>query len=294
MCRFFILICNSGKNIDPARLAKCLLFDDHSLFKQCYKPPFTPKYPIGIVDDTNHSLNLDGYGLGFYFNNKNINSAKMYKNIIPPWNDTNLHNLLQIIDSNIIFAHIRATYPIQKCAHNLSISSPVHIHNCHPFCYNEYMFCHNGLIGSFFNGKNRKAIINHINDDLLLKIQGNTDSEYVFYLILTFVFNRISLFSELSGVSKLSMTRAIIKTINFLSKIDQKSKLSFNSAFTNKKEVIITRYSNYGVPPSLYFKRTKKCIMIASEPINNKGWELIKANHILTIKKSKIRMKKIN
>lgn len=270
MCRLAIIL--SKKNIKNNYIANIFWFKEHSIFKQCYKEPYTP---YDESNPRNHNINLDGYGIGFYV--KKL--AKKYTNIIPSWNDVNLFHILPYIKTKTLMIHLRAVDPLVqsnfKYIGNQS-KTPVHSFNCHPFVYKNWMFSHNGFIESFYDGKTRKKIINKIKDELLLNIMGNTDSEYLFYLILTYIKN---------GNTPIISIKKVIK---YLNKISKDSTISINIILTNGIFTYVTRYINKNniKPPSLYYIKNNDNIIISSEPFdkNNNLWKLIDKNSIIKIK----------
>ena len=265
MCRLLFVLSNN--DLTKKNIRDLLWFQEHSIFKQCYKDPYTP---FDESNPRNHSVNLDGYGIGFY----NDNLPKKYTNIIPSWNDVNLFQMIPYIKTNILMVHIRAVDPLVednfKYIGNQS-QTPVHVYNCHPFTYERYMFCHNGFIEAFYKGNLRKKIINQIDDDLLLKIKGNTDSEYLFYLIMTF-------FKKSNNI-----TNAIKTSINFINNLDPTLTFSMNIIITNGSITVGTRYINKDNlnPPSLYYYKSDDKMYISSEPLqkNNSNWKLVKKIH---------------
>src|SRR5580765_2361778 len=114
--------------------------------------------------------NGDGFGLGWYDKQK---YPGLFRSIRPAWNDLNLLDLAEHIESPLFLAHVRAT----SCA-------TVQETNCHPFRYKNWLFVHNGEI--FEIEKFRKRLIEAVADEYFSSIMGTTDSEVMFYLALTF------------------------------------------------------------------------------------------------------------
>ena len=224
-----------------------------------------------------HEFNVDGFGI--LTCNSHNNDYFLYTNTVPPWNDHNLRPVTKMIRTKFIFSHIRAIKPF-------SPYSSVHIFNCHPFIYKDFAWMHNGDVSKFL--ENKYKIIKRIDDEFIPFIKGNSDSEYIFYLFLTFLKenknkNYIDIFNILFSW--------IIKEINGSS--------SLNIALTDKKNIICSRFIANSIdnPPSLYYKSTQDSIMVSSEPIFYcNDWVLLEKNHILyfnTLDK-KINTKKIN
>lgn len=244
MCRFTLILAKN--NLSKQFLDKVLFFDDNSIFKQCYLPPYVPQ---DEGNPRNNSINLEGYGIGYYLNNKS--DPIIYKNTIPSWNDYNFIQHMKMLEANNILIHIRATK-------RNSNHSPVHIYNCHPFIFKNYLYCHNGYVQQFYNGKIRKTIINFIDDNLLLKIGGNTDSEYLFYIILTFIKNGNTLVDS------------VVETIKFIVNLCPKSVLSMNIVLSDGEQTVVTRYINLDKydPPSLYVCLNHDRVVVSSEPLS--------------------------
>jgi len=273
MCRLFIYCGNS------ILLKKILYNEKHSIFKQSYHKKFTPLLKELNIRD--HELNIDGFGVSWYNknnNNKNKNKNNnpcLYSSLKTPWCDDNLKRLCNILESSLIFAHVRGIKPF-------SSNYLVHEYNCHPFIYKNYSFMHNGDISNFNSMK--KDIINKLDNNIFQLIKGNTDSEYIFALII----------NELEINNNKDYIIIIKKIIKYL--ISFKNTMSLNLAFTDGETIICTRYinSNLEEPPSIYYKKSNDNIIISSEPIDYKDdWILIDKNSILIYKNNNIIINKI-
>jgi len=81
----------------------------------------------GLIDESLHSrmgaetTNGDGFGVGWYGVRDSSNPAR-YRSVNPAWNDFNMRELADHIETPLFLAHIRA-----------AIGSPVQQTNCHPF-----------------------------------------------------------------------------------------------------------------------------------------------------------------
>jgi len=117
------------------------------------------------------------------------------------------------------------------------------------------------------------SIDNNIDYKILSNLKGNTDSEYIFLLIISFLKD--------STINIKNIKNAILEVINFIKTITTQV-FSFNIAITNGKFIIFTRYiSNHEKPPSLYYKFFDKNICISSEPIDiDDEWIYIPKNVI--------------
>jgi predicted glutamine amidotransferase len=128
-----------------------------------------------LIDQSLHSTlgaettNGDGFGVGWYGVG---NAPGVYHSVEPAWNDRNLRDMAQHIESPVVFAHIRA-----------STGSAVQETNCHPFRHGRWLWQHNGGIREFQTVKRDLAIA--VDPSLYASIEGSTDTEVFFYLALS-------------------------------------------------------------------------------------------------------------
>jgi predicted glutamine amidotransferase len=129
-----------------------------------------------LVDQSLHSrlgaepTNGDGFGVGWY---GAPDTPGMLHSTEPAWNDRNLRELAGHISSRLFFTRIRA-----------AIGSAVQETNCHPFRHENWLFMHNGYINEFAAIK--RDLVLAIDPSLYPEIQGQADTEVLFYLALTF------------------------------------------------------------------------------------------------------------
>ncbi|HTS74053.1 MAG TPA: class II glutamine amidotransferase [Gaiellaceae bacterium] len=129
-----------------------------------------------LIDQSLHShlgaetTNGDGFGVGWYGDK---HTPGVYRSVEPAWNDRNLRNLAAHIRSQLVLAHVRA-----------AIGSAVQETNCHPFCYGQWLFMHNGFIGDFH--KVKRDLVLAVDPSLYPSIEGSSDTEIFFFLALTF------------------------------------------------------------------------------------------------------------
>ena len=116
-------------------------------------------------------VNGDGFGLGWF--SPNTGKPSRYRSTEPAWNDENLREIAETLESGAFIAHVRA-----------AIGSPVQQSNCHPFRHGGTLFVHNGFVRDFHRIK--RDVVLRIDPELYPYIVGSTDSEHLFYLALTF------------------------------------------------------------------------------------------------------------
>jgi predicted glutamine amidotransferase len=132
----------------------------------------------GLIDESLHSrmgaetTNGDGFGVGWYLERDRSLPAR-YRSVNPAWNDANLRELADHIESPLFLAHIRA-----------AVGSPVQQTNCHPFRYGRWLFVHNGFLAEF--QALRRDLLLAVDPSIFRGIAGSADSELLFHLALTF------------------------------------------------------------------------------------------------------------
>ncbi len=138
------------------------------------KALYTPAH--SLIDQSLHSrlgaepTNGDGFGIGWYDTEP---IPGVFRSIEPAWNDQNLREVSSHIRSHLFLAHIRA-----------AIGSAVQQTNCHPFRHGRWLFMHNGFIDGLDLIK--RDLVLAIDESLFPEIKGQTDTELLFYLALTF------------------------------------------------------------------------------------------------------------
>jgi glutamine amidotransferase len=129
-----------------------------------------------LVDQSLHSrlgaetTNGDGFGVGWYGARP---TPGVFHSTEPAWNDYNLRELAAHISAPLFFTHIRA-----------AIGSAVQQTNCHPFRHDRWLFMHNGYINEFATIK--RDLVLAVDPSLYPEIQGQADTEVLFFLALTF------------------------------------------------------------------------------------------------------------
>ncbi|HEX9030742.1 MAG TPA: class II glutamine amidotransferase [Streptosporangiaceae bacterium] len=195
---------------------------------------YTPVH--SLIDQSMHSrlgsetTNGDGFGLGWY---TDAPTPGVFRSIEPAWNDQNLRDLAGHIRSPLFLAHIRA-----------AIGSPVQQTNCHPFRHGRWLWMHNGLIDGF--AKVKRDLVLAVDESLFPEIQGQTDTEVLFYLALTF-----GLAEDPPG--------AVARAIGFVEACGRSRGVTYpfqgTIATTDGETLWVFRYSSEGKSRSLFFTR---------------------------------------
>ena len=275
MCRWITLLSSSH----PVSLADIVLSPSNSLVQLSKDASFHP----GMTEMNNHVMNGDGFGVGWFHNNspvgeinghsgsvngegKNNNSnnnnsdedhfVALFKDTRPAWNNANLKELCMAVKSKCVVAHVRAAS---------AFAGVISEQNCHPFKAGRLLFCHNGRI-DFFNSI-RRRIKAQMNDEAFLHVQGTTDSECIFGLILTFLSDdevdgkKVSAFQQKEPFGAKRLQHAIKKALRAIQHtlVDAGIDTGYstlNFCLTDGDTVVVTRYCDKSPqvpPPSLYF-----------------------------------------
>ena len=147
----------------PVSLEDLLYKPEHSLIVQSYQPR----------EMTSGVINADGFGVGWYHSQKDTYPF-IYKNILPICNDVNLPSLSRYVESKCVVAYVRSATP----------GEAVDFANCQPFSHQQQLFIHNGQIENFRKTLHRK-IRSTLTQDFYEKINGSSDSEHIFALLLS-------------------------------------------------------------------------------------------------------------
>ncbi|MCK4709413.1 MAG: class II glutamine amidotransferase, partial [Gammaproteobacteria bacterium] len=232
-----------------------------------------------IVFDTNHSLekqawqprelreaklNADGFGFGWYNDDGHV---ARYRQTAPIWGDANLKDFCHSLHRSLWLCYIRSATP------GLGTS----LENTQPFYYQSWQFLHNGYINSFsenIRGKIRQ-LLHH---ELESCIHGNTDSEYLFALILHF-FNQSN-----------DMSKAIRESFQQLKKWLGKERALLNILLSDGVQIIATSYAVNGECPSLYYGKDIESFprhsqLLVSERLNDDThWQPVQTNSIIKLR----------
>ncbi len=201
----------------------------------------------------------DGGGLGWYSRSP---EPGLYRNPGPAWSDPNLRELTRHIESHIFFAHVRA-----------STGAPNVFVNCHPFRSGEWLFMHNGQIGNFVRLK--RDLEQHLSDECYHALQGGTDSELLFHLMIT------------NGL-KQDPPAALRKTVEQVerARVERGISEAFRATFaiTDGNSLWALRWSSDQMAPSLFQTEDKGSVLVVSEPLDEdiSNWQEIAPNSLLT------------
>jgi predicted glutamine amidotransferase len=214
----------------------------------------------GLNSVSDHHSHPDGFGLAGFAKGK----WTVYKN---PRIYKEVENLDEIVKK--MAAHSLVIGHIRKCDTSYSI---VKRENTHPFYYRNHVFLHNGYLREY--AAYREVIRNRVPVDLRQHIKGDTDSEMMFYLLLSILRKREK------GVEPLA--NAVQELFQILASIVPA--YNANIIYANKEYSLVTRFSHGPQdPPSLYWNMSQqKGVLITSEPVS-RSFRLIPKNTAIVI-----------
>lgn len=153
MCRLF-----GFRSIIPSQVHHSLLSAENALVWQSERHP-------------------DGWGVAYYVGG----IPHLIKTAETALQDTLFRRVSGIVSSHTVVAHLRKATRGKNA-----------LMNSHPFQYGAWIFAHNGDIPEF-STRYRGELIARINPVLRRYILGDTDSEVLFYLILTHMSNDLGI-----------------------------------------------------------------------------------------------------
>lgn len=143
----------------------CRLFGFRSVIpSQVHRSLLAAENALGALSNQHP----DGWGVAFYVDG----SPHVTKNPITAMGDQLFHRLSGVVSSQTVIAHVRKATRGEKT-----------VLNCHPFQYGRWVFAHNGDVPDF--DRHRPALVERVAPELRRFILGETDSEVLFFVLLT-------------------------------------------------------------------------------------------------------------
>ena len=143
----------------------CRLFGFRSVIRsQVHRSLITADNALGVQSQRHP----DGWGVAYYIGG----SPHLIKSADRAMSDQLFQRVSGVVSSETVVAHIRRA--------TQGVLSPL---NSHPFQYGRWIFAHNGNVAGFDDL--RPALLARVDPLLRRFVLGETDSEVVFYLLLT-------------------------------------------------------------------------------------------------------------
>lgn len=271
MCRFTMYL---GPTI---RLASLVADPKNSIIHQSFHSK-----------DQEDPLNGDGFGIAWYVPELAPEPA-LFRSVTPAWNNSNLLELARVVKSNVILAHVRAA-----SKHGGQSEA-----NCHPFRWGRYSFMHNGDVGGF--AKLRRPLLTGLSDEAFDVIQGNTDSEHVFALVVDEL--RRHTHGGLAAMAT-ALAKAVLRIVELGREHGIGEPHYLNLALSDGSEAVACRYTTHdGYDGESLFVHTGRiyvcskgecrmlaperghgCVLISSEPLSDdQGWHPLPRNSMVLV-----------
>lgn len=216
---------------EPISLGHVLFDTDSSLVRQSYSPRMMATY-----------LNLAGFGMAAW--DPRIVRGEdplMYRTTTLPAFDRNLRSLAAKLAPTCLIAHVRGvTYGEGELITDTSL---------HPFRFpgTNVALAHNGHLREF--GRMRFDLIEHVRPELARRIEGTTDSEWIYALLL-------SQLEDPNGMPEMpELADATASTLRLLRQVRERHGIDTSSpvnlCLTTGNALVATRFSfDYGWYPA--------------------------------------------
>lgn len=169
----------------------------------------------------------DGWGIAYYA--EDAGKPAVAHGLGAAHQDPEFDRVSGLVDSHAVLAHVR-----------LASVGPVELHNSHPFIHGTWAFAHNGTVREF--SKYRPQIEAEIAPDFRELIRGDTDSERLFYLVLTALREEVALDGPVTAEQ---LAKALCRTAQCASRITHETQAakptSVNLMATNGAVMAATR-----------------------------------------------------
>ncbi len=241
----------------PLTLDRLLSKPEHSLIVQSYQPR---EMTAGL-------LNADGFGVGWYHPSRQV-EPYIYRNVLPIWADSNLPELSRYVESGCVLANVRSATP----------GLPVDLSNCQPFKHRLILGMHNGFIEQFRQTVYR-PLRDRLCDEAYRLIQGMTDSEHIFALVI----------HELQTHPDLSLREGLHRALQTLVELVTSAQvtMSANVILSDGQQLVASRFACGTSTPTLYWLRDDPClpqaVVLASEPLFEGNWIACPEKSLLTV-----------
>lgn len=216
-----------------------------------------------------------GWGIGYYEGD----APRCERSPRPAHADPRFAELAEAVASPTVLAHIRRA----------SMGAPI-VRNCHPFVHGRWMFAHNGTLYGFDAG--REQVRAMIPGPLRGCIQGETDSEHAFYLLLA------RLEEAAPRHSPAAVRRALVETVRLLRDLFPgrgEDRSEFNFVLTDGRLLLasrrghslswLRRQGGNGPPPHRPAADGAGChaVVVASEPTTDEPWAELPDDSVLSV-----------
>lgn len=196
----------------------CRLFGFRSVIpSQVHRSLLDAENALGVQSNAHP----DGWGVAFYIDG----APHLTRSPATALGDQMFHRLSGVASSQTVVAHVRK-----------ATQGELTVFNCHPFQYGRWVFAHNGDIPNF--SEKREALLQEISPALRRFILGDTDSEVLFFLILTQLAAQKALASDYSAHDALSAVHAGTRIVREVCDVPNKYEALLTLVLTNGETMV--------------------------------------------------------
>jgi len=141
-----------------------------------------------------------GWGFGFYQGGEVL----LRRRPIDEHQTVDVPGLMRDVRTDVLIGHVRLP----------SVGEPG-TRNTHPFRYRQWLFAHTGTIAQF--DYLRERLVTSIPDFLMRNVRGDTDSELLFHLFLSFMHDGGTLTDQASAANVIAALRSSVALVDRLS-----------------------------------------------------------------------------
>jgi predicted glutamine amidotransferase len=215
---------------EPIGLGDVLYETDSSLVSQSHSPRMTQGY-----------LNLGGFGMAAWDpRSLQPDEPFVYRATTLPAYDRNLRGLADKLAPTCLLAHVRG---VPLSSHEV-VAAP----NLHPFRFQgaRVTFAHNGHLRQFADM--RFDLVEHVLPELRSRIEGTTDSEWIYALVLSQLRDPYGL-PELRDLADATVAALrILRDVR--TRLGMETSSPVNVFLTAGEQLVVTRFSfDYGWYP---------------------------------------------
>lgn len=196
----------------------CRIFGFRSVIpSQVHRSLLAAENALGVQSNAHP----DGWGVAFYIDG----APHLTRSPTTALGDQLFHRLSGVATSQTVLAHVRK-----------ATQGELTVLNCHPFQYGRWVFAHNGDIPNF--NRYRERLVQEISPALRRFVLGDTDSEVIFYIILTQLAAQKALASEYSAHDALSAIHSATRIVRELCEGDEKDPCLLTMVLTNGETMV--------------------------------------------------------
>lgn len=138
----------------------------------------------------------DGWGVAYYVDG----TPHVMRSALSALSDRVFQRVSGVVASETVLAHVRK-----------ATQGTLNVLNCHPFQHGRWVFAHNGDVPTF--STHREALLAQVSPRLTRYILGETDSEVIFFLVLTHLLRYGSLDSRFALTDVAAALRRALQSV---------------------------------------------------------------------------------